>query len=97
MSSFSFGGKSSLRVELCQRASLDEEQICVLMPSISATAWHLGTLLNFSESQFLLHAQRFSDSDSDKSVKANIFFIFKKLIETAEASLRVEIHAQMDL
>lgn len=56
-----------------------------------------GKPLYFSEAQFPCHAQRFSDSVNGQSVKANLFFTFKKSMEAVNASLGVKIHAGMDL
>lgn len=78
-------------------ASLDGEECCAVVPATSATVAHLGKLLHFSEAQFSCCAQRYSDSISGQSGKANLFLTLKKLMEAVNVSLGVKIHAAMDL
>lgn len=78
-------------------ASLDDEECCAVVPATSATVEHLGKLLHFSETQFSCCAQRYSDIASSQSGKANLFLTLKKLMEAANVSLGVKIHAAMDL
>jgi len=91
------GLNSLFRVELRKVTSPDEEECCSAVPVTSATVDHLGKPVHLSEAQFPYHAQRSSDSVSGQSVKANLFFTFKKSVETVNVSFGVKIHAEMDL